>query len=1243
MRHAASSEGFRQYGRGFNGIVCICLILIALSGCGESTTTYTIAYDDNVYGETIDVPPESAAFAEGTVMTLSDIVPERTGYAFAGWNTAPDGTGVAYAAGGLLIVGAADQTLYAQWATGATYAIFYEDNVDGELIGVPTASTGYAAGSMVALSSIVPERTGYAFAGWSTAPEGSGVTYAAGSLLIIGAADLTLYAQWTTGPTYTILYDGNVDGELIGVPTASTGYVSGTEVVLSSIVPERTGYAFAGWNTAPDGTGVVYAAGGTLIMASTDVTLYAQWTTGPTYRILYEDNVDGELIGVPSASTGYVAGSVVSLSSSVPERAGYTFTGWNTVRDGSGFAYAAGGMLTMGSGDVILHAQWTDVPVYSLTYHDNVDDETIGVPRDDGAYYQGTTVSISTAIPVRADYDFSGWNTLPDGTGGTYAPGASLVIGTADVTLYAQWVVALSVTYDANLPAGTSLDTGSAPIDDTLYDIGDSVTVAGDNGMTVSGYRFNGWNGQADGQGTAYSGSFTIADDITLYAQWLPLYTVTYDGNSNDTGTVPTDGNAYAAGESVTVSANDGSLVRSGYNFGGWNTAAGGGGTAYDATGSATFDMPASNLTLYARWLQIFGISYSDASGESSNLPQNGTYVENDASFTISTAVPVRDGYVFDGWYTDAGFGGTRYMPGDVYTINSDGDVGFYADWVQAGTLTATPSALGANYTVSFDDNDGNGTTQIPSQTVAVGDTAVPPNQPVRAEFGFAGWYSDRALTRAYDFDTAVTGDITLYARWVSLSVSYTVSFEGGIYPSQTVFAGASAVDPGPLPDGTDISGDTLYFIQWIDLRESEITPFDFNAPITADLTIGSLRAYDPAYTVSFDDNDGNAASNQVGNQRIIEGNAAAEPAAPPILAGADFAGWYGDPGLTTSYDFNTAVTGDITLYARWIDRWTEGDLATSIDNTDWYYFDATAGREYELAWDDSADGSFTYGGDVRVTAYRGDLASTVFAAVDNGYAANAQHFVASVDERIYLRVEVNSGSAGTYALRFTRKYEAGDTGPGGGLIFYIDDGTYGMDGAGNTIWTYLEAAPARYDSRHVWGPYQLGSGPAATRGIAIPGSNRTALGTGYDNTLDFIASQNAGPQVDGRFESDPIYYAAQRAASLSIFSGATGLLFDDWFLPASDTLREMYGNLYLPDYDNDGAPDNVGEFFDGPDASFYWASTEDVDVWCDASCSFFYYYYVNRAWSLDVGGNGLVDVGEQKEAYHYVRAVRRF
>lgn len=81
-------------------------------------------------------------------------------------------------------------------------------------------------------------------------------------------------------------------------------------------------------------------------------------------------------------------------------------------------------------------------------------------------------------------------------------------------------------------------------------------------------------------------------------------HTVTYDGNANTTGSVPTDSSTYTAGTSVTVLGNTGIMTKTGCTFAGWNTAANGSGTMY-AVGQ-TFAMGHENVTLYAYWKQNF-------------------------------------------------------------------------------------------------------------------------------------------------------------------------------------------------------------------------------------------------------------------------------------------------------------------------------------------------------------------------------------------------------------------------------------------------------------------------------------------------------------------------------------------------------------------------------------------------------------------------------------------------------------
>lgn len=84
------------------------------------------------------------------------------------------------------------------------------------------------------------------------------------------------------------------------------------------------------------------------------------------------------------------------------------------------------------------------------------------------------------------------------------------------------------------------------------------------------------------------------------HAAQTVTYTVTYDGNGNTGGNVPADNNTYGEGAAVTVLGNTGQLVKTGYSFVGWNTAADTTGTGY--TEGETFVMGNEDVVLYAAW-----------------------------------------------------------------------------------------------------------------------------------------------------------------------------------------------------------------------------------------------------------------------------------------------------------------------------------------------------------------------------------------------------------------------------------------------------------------------------------------------------------------------------------------------------------------------------------------------------------------------------------------------------------------
>lgn len=224
-------------------------------------------------------------------------------------------------------------------------------------------------------------------------------------------------------------------------------------------------------------------------------------------------------------------------------------------------------------------------------------------------------------------------------------------------------------------------------------------------------------------------------------------------------------------------------------------------------------------------------------------------------------------------------------------------------------------------YTVTFDSNGGSA---VEPQVVEEGMTAAKPEDPTLDGYAFEGWYSDTDLTSPYDFATPVTDNITLYAKWETVILTCTVIFQsngGSNVEAQVVKKGATATKPeDPTKEGYTFAG-------WYIDSEFE-HEYDFETLVNDDIVLYAKwtengEAPSTTYTVSFETNGGS----EVPNQAIYAGNCAYRPE-NPTKEGYVFDDWYSDSALTEKYDFATAVTSDITLYA----KWSEMSVIITID-----------------------------------------------------------------------------------------------------------------------------------------------------------------------------------------------------------------------------------------------------------------------------------------------------------------------
>lgn len=141
-------------------------------------------------------------------------------------------------------------------------------------------------------------------------------------------------------------------------------------------------------------------------------------------------------------------------------------------------------------------------------------------------------------------------------------------------------------------------------------------------------------------------------------------------------------------------------------------------------------------------------LSYDLNGGTGAEGTYNNTYYPpQDGNTATVAADPSRAGYQFAGWQDAAG---NQYAAGDTVTVDRD------------ITLTAQWNKL---VTVSF-DLCGHGGANISSQTFVSGNKASEPTAPKEDDWVFGGWYTEKGCQYRFSFDSAVTSDITLYAKW---------------------------------------------------------------------------------------------------------------------------------------------------------------------------------------------------------------------------------------------------------------------------------------------------------------------------------------------------------------------------------------------------------------------------------------------------------------------------------------------
>ncbi len=220
---------------------------------------------------------------------------------------------------------------------------------------------------------------------------------------------------------------------------------------------------------------------------------------------------------------------------------------------------------------------------------------------------------------------------------------------------------------------------------------------------------------------------------------------------------------------------------------------------------------------------------------------------------------------------------------------------------------TETSSTSG--YAVTF---EGNGSTSgVPANLTGVTEvTAAQATTPVKTNFRFDGWYKEVALTNLATFPLALTANTTLYAKWTA-TATYTVTFNtngGTSISAQSITSGGQAVYPTE-PTKTD-----CVFDGWFS-NEGLTQPFLFLTAITSNITL--YAKFTQLVTVTFNTNGGTV----VATQKVRNNTPVVDRPYNPTKTDFIFSGWYSDAGLTNAFSFSTAITSNITLYAKFVSK----------------------------------------------------------------------------------------------------------------------------------------------------------------------------------------------------------------------------------------------------------------------------------------------------------------------------------
>ena len=665
----------------------------------------------------------------------------------------------------------------------------------------------------------------------------------------------------------------------------------------------NSGYQIVGWSKESNANPTVWPlnkSGTTACNKGTTIYLVAKnpnpTPTMYTYHLIHEFNYAGGTrwdITATTAAESYQ----LDVNNGKPTRNGYSFAGWADKANAAAAKYFGGERITLTKDNPTktIYAVW--MPVFELRYDAN---DGTGAPDSQTRTASAPTVNkvtftVPNQTPTKADYTFKGWADSATATNAQYRPGDTIDVQHTDSpkTVYAVWEKSDSPTPDKPVPPSYD-DLKSAIRKIQVKDV--STPNCGTKNYDLidntSNDPFN-WTKTAR---LDQPGKY----DVTIK-------TAPYVAKYNNEKT--------KAHELNDASQTTLKLVIS-YKNSKWVLDDGKTEIEVKHTESTPTETPPEAPTAdelkKLEMAEMAVLVKCDVDGAQQHTKAYGLLGEYNEDYIVGDPKKVGNDWLCDINYVPDPYVAefNKTFPTLKHIQNDEKIDPVTLIWGGENWQIKTQGRVHVTeeYTVTF--NAYGGFPMPDEQHVKSGEKAVLPAEPTLKGHTFAFWYlgEDEQNATAYDFDTPVTGDITLTAKWNINKYTVTFNSYGGtpVPPAQEVEYGLTATKP----DAPTLKGYTFAF-WYLGDDEENATAYDFNTPVTENITLTAKWNINK-YTVTFNSYGGTPVPPA---QEVEYGLTATEPATAPTKTGYTFDGWYlGDE----KYDFSDAVEQNITLYANW-------------------------------------------------------------------------------------------------------------------------------------------------------------------------------------------------------------------------------------------------------------------------------------------------------------------------------------